>query len=89
MGKLCDVILSVGDAAESLKGHDSGRLYIVISELNSDFVLVADGKYRTYDNPKQKRRKHLKFICKTQNCDSDSAIAEQLKKVEEQNAKRR
>lgn len=85
MGKLCDVNLSVGDLAVSLKGHDTGRLYVVIAELSSDFVLVADGKYRLTDNPKQKRRKHLKFLGKTDADDNQSI----LKAVEEQNAKRR
>ena len=87
MGKLCDVTLSVGDMAVSLKGHDSGRLYVVIAELNDDFVLVADGKYRPTDKPKQKRRKHLKFLTKTDASDNDS-IKKQIKAVEEQNAKR-
>lgn len=85
MGKLCNVNLSVGDMAVSLAGHDKDRLYIVVAELSSDFVLVADGKYRLVDNPKQKRRKHLKFVCKTDASD-DITIK---KAVEEQNAKRR
>ena len=87
MGKLCDVQLSVGDMAVSLKGHDCGRLYIVVAEINSDFVLVADGKYRPVDNPKQKRRKHLKFVGKATASD-DVSIKRQIKLTEEQNAKR-
>jgi len=85
MGKLCDVNLSVGNLAVSLKGHDTGRLYVVVAELNADFVLVADGKYRTTDNPKQKRRKHLKFLTQTDARDNQSII----KAVEENYGKRR
>ena len=90
MGKLCDEVLMVGDAAISLSGHDSGRLYVVIAEIGSDFVLVADGQYRLVSNPKQKRRKHLSFVAKT-NCElSDVSIKRQIKLLtEEQNAKRR
>ena len=88
MGKLCDVTLCVGDLAESLKGHDTGRMYVVVAELSGDFVLVADGKYRLTSNPKLKIRKHLKYICKTQASD-DESIAKQISKVEDQNAKRR
>ena len=87
MGKLCDVTLSLGDMAISVKGHDTGRLYVVITELNEDFVLVADGKYRSVENPKLKRRKHLKFICKT-TANDDISIASRIRS-EEQNAKRR
>lgn len=88
MGKLSDVKLCVGDMAVSLAGHDGGRLYVVVAELNEDFVLVADGKYRHTDNPKQKRRKHLKFVCKTDAID-DLTIAAQIRSAEENNAKRR
>ena len=86
MGKLSKVFLTVGDVAQSLKGHDAGRMYVVIAELG-EFVLVADGKYRTTENPKQKRRKHLKFVCKSE-ADSDETIKKTIKTVEEQNAKR-
>ncbi len=87
MGKLSDVKLAVGDMAASLKGHDTGRLYVVVGELNDDFVLVADGKYRPLENPKLKRRKHLVFVKKTE-AKFDREIVEQIL-AEEQNAKRR
>ena len=88
MGKLCDVTLCVGDLAVSLKGHDTGRTYVVVAELNENFVLVADGKYRLIDNPKLKRRKHLSFLCKTDAKD-DISIAKRIEQMEDQNAKRR
>lgn len=87
MGKLSDVNLTVADMAVSLKGHDTGRLYIVASEVNEDFVLVVDGKYRPLEFPKLKRRKHLAFVKKARLGD-DLIISEQIK-AEEQNAKRR
>lgn len=49
-----------GSIVTSLMGHDFGRKYLVVKELNENFVLVCDGKYRKLDNPKQKRKKHLK-----------------------------
>ncbi|MBR2967416.1 MAG: KOW domain-containing RNA-binding protein [Clostridia bacterium] len=85
MGKLCDIKLSVGDLAVSLKGHDTGRLYVVIAEISADFVLVCDGDKRLVDNPKQKRRKHLKYLTHVDANDNISI----KKAVEEQNAKRR
>ena len=88
MGKLCDVTLCVGDLAISLKGHDTGRMYVVVAELNENFVLVADGKYRLTENPKLKRRKHLCYKCKTDASD-DISIAKLIEQMEDQNAKRR
>ena len=51
-----------GLIVKSLKGHDTGRIYIVMAILSDDFVLVVDGKYRKTDNPKQKRVKHLEVL---------------------------
>ena len=51
-----------GCVVKSLKGHDTGRIYTVIAVIGDSFVLVADGKYRKLDNPKQKRIKHLEIV---------------------------
>ncbi len=59
--------IKVGNIVVSLKGHDTGRRYLVVCETDENFVLVCDGEYRKLDNPKQKRKKHLKF-------DSESPI---------------
>ena len=52
--------MEVGCVVESLAGRDQGRLFVVIQELDSDFVMVANGKLRGMDRLKKKRRKHLK-----------------------------
>ena len=48
-----------GVAAISLKGRDKGRVFVVLYELDADFLMVADGNLRTLSRPKKKRRKHL------------------------------
>lgn len=53
-------IPTVGQIAVSRRGHDEGRLYIIVAVLGNDFVMCADGKVRTLDKPKTKRIKHLK-----------------------------
>lgn len=55
-------IPQIYSAAISLMGHDKGRLYLVVKVIDSEFVLVCDGKTRKTDNPKKKRFKHLKII---------------------------
>ena len=52
--------IEVGCIVRSLAGRDQGRLFVVIQEIDSDFVMVANGKLRGMDRLKKKRRKHLK-----------------------------
>ena len=49
-----------GSVVISKAGRDQGRMFAVIQEVDQDFVLVANGKLRTMDRLKKKRRKHLK-----------------------------
>lgn len=52
----------IAKAAVSLKGHDAGRVYMIVGETGEGFALCLDGKYRKKDNPKLKRMKHLKVV---------------------------
>ena len=52
--------IEVGAIVESRMGRDEGRSFVVIQEVDSDFVMLADGRLRTMDHLKKKRRKHLK-----------------------------
>lgn len=57
MSALC---LERGRLARSKAGRDAGRLCVVVEVLDEDFVLTCDGRLRTLDRPKKKRKKHLK-----------------------------
>ncbi len=48
-----------GIAVISKKGRDKGRLFMVLYELDADFVMICDGDLRKLERPKKKRRKHL------------------------------
>ncbi|MGI6695469.1 MAG: hypothetical protein ACOX6O_04385 [Christensenellales bacterium] len=48
-----------GLAVISRMGRDKNRVYVVLYEVDADFVMVADGRRRTLAHPKRKRRKHL------------------------------
>lgn len=56
--------MEIGDVVVSLKGHDTGEAFVVTSVVNDQFVLIADGKSRTLDNPKLKRNRHLRVVGK-------------------------
>ena len=48
-----------GRLARSKAGRDKGRLCVVVQVVDEDFVLTCDGRLRTFDRPKKKRKKHL------------------------------
>ena len=52
--------VETGSIVISTAGRDEGRSYVVIQELDDDFVMVANGALRKMDRQKKKRRKHLK-----------------------------
>lgn len=49
----------VGRVVQSTQGRDRGRLFIVISVVDGEFVLIADGALRKARHPKRKKIKHL------------------------------
>ena len=51
----------VGRFATSKAGHDKDQLYIVVAE-EGDFVSLCDGRLKTIDKPKKKRKKHVQMI---------------------------
>lgn len=53
---------SAGMLARSLAGHDTGKLYIILRS-EGQYVYLADGKIRTVDRPKKKKKKHVQPVC--------------------------
>ena len=52
--------VELGSIVISKAGRDQGRLFLVVGEVDDDFVMVANGALRKMDRQKKKRRKHLK-----------------------------
>ena len=50
-----------GFLASSKAGHDKDKIYVIIKE-DTEYVWLTDGKIRTVDNPKKKRKKHIQVI---------------------------
>lgn len=53
----------IGMLARSKAGHDKGHVYIIV-ETDATSVYLVDGKIRTLDRPKKKKKKHVQLICK-------------------------
>jgi len=51
----------LGRIVISKAGRDKGKSFIIIEIISSDYVLVSDGKLRTFETPKKKKIKHLIF----------------------------
>ena len=51
----------IGFLASSKAGHDKDKIYVIIKE-DAEYVWLADGKIKTIDNPKKKRKKHIQLI---------------------------
>ena len=52
--------VAIGSIVQSKAGRDQGRLFLVVGEVDDDFVMIANGDLRKLDRLKKKRRKHLK-----------------------------
>ena len=59
----------LGYYAESLCGHDKGRIYMIVSE-EEDRVGLCDGIHRGPDNPKMKKKKHIQMIRREKSADT-------------------
>ena len=57
--------MQIGDIVISKAGHDKDSPFVVTAVVNDDFVLIADGTSRTVENPKLKRKKHLRVAAQS------------------------
>lgn len=50
-----------GMLARSRAGHDVGRIYVIM-DVDDAYVYLVDGKGRTLDRPKKKKKRHVQII---------------------------
>ena len=65
--------LTIADVVISTAGHDAGTMFYVL-EADDTFLLLADGKGRTIEKPKRKKRKHTNKVLR-----SETRVAEKLR----------
>lgn len=53
----------VGKFAKSKAGHDKDQIYVIIKE-DEEYVYLMDGKTKTVDKPKKKKKRHIQVILK-------------------------
>ena len=64
--------LNISDVVVSTAGHDQGELFYVVST-DEQFLYLANGKDRTLDKPKRKKRRHVQKVLR-----SETRVVEKL-----------
>ena len=54
--------LKRGMLVKSKAGRDKDCIY-VIGDVRNEYVYLADGRLRTVDHPKRKKKKHVQPVC--------------------------
>ena len=65
--------LSIADVVVSTAGRDAGSLFYVI-DTDDVYLLLVNGKDRTIDKPKRKKRKHTNKVLR-----SETRVADKLR----------
>ncbi len=65
--------LTIADVVESTAGRDIGSWYYVLS-CDAMYLYLVNGKDRTIEKPKKKKRKHTKKVLR-----SETRVAEKLR----------
>ena len=68
---LPDIIIS--DVVVSTAGREKGKLFYVVGT-DPVFLMLANGKDRTLDKPKRKKRKHVQKVLR-----SETRVAEKIR----------
>ena len=65
--------LTIADVVVSTAGRDAGNLFYVI-EADDVYLMLVNGKDRTMEKPKKKKRKHARKVLR-----SETRVAEKLR----------
>jgi ribosomal protein L14E/L6E/L27E len=52
----------IGKVVLSKAGRDKDHLYVVIRQIDNEYVLLSNGRTKTTEKPKKKKLKHLNFL---------------------------
>ena len=64
--------LNISDVVVSTAGHDAGELFYVM-DMDETYLYLANGKDRTLDKLKRKKRKHVQKVLR-----SETRVAEKI-----------
>ena len=61
--------LEIGTLVVSCTGNDKGRAFAVIG-MSDSYLILADGRKRRLEKPKQKKVKHIQKLNKSLSCEA-------------------
>ena len=65
--------IHISDVVVSTAGHDKDELFYVVDE-DPIYLMLANGKDRTLDKPKRKKRRHVQKVLR-----SETRVADKLR----------
>ena len=65
--------INISDVVMTTAGRDAGQWFYVI-DADPVFLLLANGKHRTLEKPKRKKRKHVQKVLR-----SETRVAEKIR----------
>jgi ribosomal protein L14E/L6E/L27E len=71
----------IGGFVVSHAGHDSGKCY-VINQIENEYVYLVDGRIRTLDRPKKKKKLHVQILLEQNQDLADKVRANTVKNEE-------
>ena len=57
--------IQISDVVISIRGRDQGQIYYVVGR-EEEFLLLANGKNRTLEEPKRKKQKHVEKVLRSE-----------------------
>ena len=66
-------MISIADVVEATAGREKGKLFYVL-ETDEQYLLLGNGKDRTLEQPKRKKRRHVEKVLR-----SETRVAEKLR----------
>ena len=65
--------IQISDVVISVRGRDQGEIFYVVGR-EEEFLLLANGKNRTLEEPKRKKQKHVEKVLR-----SETRVAEKIR----------
>lgn len=71
----------IGGFAASKAGHDIGKCYVIF-HMDSEYVYLVDGRIRTIDRPKKKKKIHVRKLAWTDQTIIEKVLNQSVKNEE-------
>ncbi len=72
---------TIGGYVVSSAGHDIDKIYVII-HMDNEYVYLVDGRIRTLDRPKKKKKNHVKMFNQSNQVLADKIITKSVKNEE-------